>query len=136
MKLSENAQTECNKCRVYDDVANMKADGNGKFLCIECAYAQLEARLEQWEQEAEDGTVMRDAGGRPMTEIEHWWMDEKKENLKLKAENEALRELLEEGRDLILRMSYKLGEAGMWETILGRIDALLTGEQDDENVVD
>jgi hypothetical protein len=44
----------------------------------------------------------------------------------LEAEIEALRELLEEGRDLILRMRHKLGEAGMWETILGRIDTLLT----------
>jgi len=44
----------------------------------------------------------------------------------LEEENEALMELLEDGRDVISRMRHKLGEVGMWETILGRIDALLT----------
>ena len=53
-------------------------------------------------------------------------------NAKLKRENEASLELLEEGRDLILRMRSKLGGVGMWETILGRMDALLT-EQEQAN---
>ncbi len=44
MKLSEGAQTVCNKCDVWCDVSDMKADGHGKFLCIECAYDQLESQ--------------------------------------------------------------------------------------------
>ena len=54
------------------------------------------------------------------------------ENAALKREIEISLELLEEGRDLILRMRSKLGEVGMWETILGRMDALLT-EQEQAN---
>ena len=53
------------------------------------------------------------------------------ENEALKRENESQLELLEEARDLILRLRTKAGQAGMWEIILGRIDALLE-EQDDE----
>ena len=41
--MNENEQTTCNKCGVWDDVANMKADGYGRFLCIECAYDRLES---------------------------------------------------------------------------------------------
>ena len=44
-QLNENAQTDCLKCGVEDDVANMKADGHGKFLCIECAYKTLRQGL-------------------------------------------------------------------------------------------
>ena len=44
MKLSEDALAVCNKCDVWCDVSDMKADGHGKFLCIECAYAQLESQ--------------------------------------------------------------------------------------------
>jgi len=45
--MDENAQTDCLKCSVGDDVANMKPDGHGKFLCLECAYARLEAELKR-----------------------------------------------------------------------------------------
>ena len=47
---------------------------------------------------------------------------------KLEAENEESLELLVEARDLILRLRSKAGQAGMWEIILGRMDALLTDD--------
>ena len=53
MKLSEDAQTQCNKCDIWDDVANMKADGHDKFLCIECAYVQLEEENAKLKRENE-----------------------------------------------------------------------------------
>jgi hypothetical protein len=52
--------------------------------------AQLEAEVEQWRIEAGDEYV--DIDGRPMTKMEHAWMDEKSKRHQLEAEVERLRE--------------------------------------------
>jgi len=74
--------------------------------------------------EWEEGSTHRSVAGKEYDEVWDYVA-------RLEAENDKALELLEEGRDLILHMRSKLGEAGMWETILGRIEALLT-EQDGE----
>ena len=48
----------------------------------------------------------------------------------LEAENEEKLELLEEAKYLILKLSIKAQQVSMWETILGRIDAQHTQQED------